>query len=80
MALRLQDSRKGWAGADMTITKREKQILQAIADHGKYPQVAKVLEMNHDTLHEHCRRIFEKFGVWSKLDLIYKAWRVGLIQ
>lgn len=61
------------------ITRREKEVLQLIADGLTNAEVAEKLFISVATVNTHRKSLLEKFGVKNTATLIGKAIRIGLI-
>lgn len=57
----------------MTLTKREQQILELIANELTTEQIAKNLHISIPTVESHRRNMFRKLGVQSVVGLVKEA-------
>lgn len=62
------------------LTKREKEILQLIADEYTALEIAEKLQITTSTIETHRRNIFKKVGVKSSIGLIKEAMKLGWIE
>jgi DNA-binding NarL/FixJ family response regulator len=69
----------GAARGPVKLTRREKQILLAIADGRSTRELAKTLGISPLTVETHLKSIYGKLGVHSRVEAITFAWREGLI-
>jgi DNA-binding NarL/FixJ family response regulator len=63
-----------------TLSSRERDVLQRLADGHSYKTAAAALEISLDTLRFHVRNIYAKLHVNSKSDAVLKAFRQGIIR
>lgn len=61
-----------------TLTGRERQILEALADGATTAEIARELVISPATVQTHVRNILAKLGVHSKVEAVGTAWRTGL--
>jgi DNA-binding NarL/FixJ family response regulator len=61
-----------------TLTVREREILEALADGATTAGIARELAISSATVQSHVRNILTKLGVHSKVEAIGTAWRTGL--
>jgi two-component system, NarL family, nitrate/nitrite response regulator NarL len=62
------------------LTKREMQIIAAVADGESNKGIAERLSVAEDTVKHHLSNVFDKLGVFSRLELAVFAINHGLIQ
>jgi two-component system, NarL family, nitrate/nitrite response regulator NarL len=62
------------------LTRREMQIVAAVADGESNKGIAERLKVSEDTVKHHLSNIFDKLGVYSRLELAVFAINHGLIQ
>jgi len=61
-----------------SLTARETQILQALADGSATAEIARSLGISPMTVQSHVKNILAKLGVHSKVEAVTLAWRFGL--
>jgi DNA-binding NarL/FixJ family response regulator len=66
--------------ADATLTGREVQVLQLLADGKSQDRIAKELFISTKTVGTHIQRILTKLGVHSRTEAVALAFRSGLIE
>jgi DNA-binding NarL/FixJ family response regulator len=62
------------------LSKREREILQRVADGATTRQVASDLGISPHTVKTHLERIFEKLGANDRAQAVYIAFRLGLVD
>ena len=62
------------------LTRREIEVLDAVADGLSTSEIAGVLHISVNTARNHVQRILEKLGVHSRLQAVNVAARHGLLQ
>lgn len=67
-------------GPDHTLSPRELEVLQLLADGHSYKTAAAELDLSIDTLRFHVRHIYEKLHVHSKSEAVLKAFRRGILR
>lgn len=66
---------------DAPLTPTEKEVLQAIADHGfDYFKVGQALFVSRDTARTHTDCIRRKLDVTNSVDMMVAAMRLGIVQ
>jgi len=65
---------------DFCLTKREKQILQCLAEGKNNKQISACLYLSIETVKTHMKSIFRKLDAKSRLDAVMKARRHNLIK
>ncbi len=55
-----------------TLTPREQEVLQLLADGFRYKEIAGVMDISLDTVREHARRIYTKLHVSSRTEAVVK--------
>jgi len=71
------DERK--TGKNATLTKREQQVLELIAQGKTSPEIAGELNLSTSTIENHRLNLFFKLGVKNMIALLNKARQLGLI-
>lgn len=66
--------------ASITLSERERQVLQLAAKGYAYGEVAKLLGISVSTVASYTRHIYEKLQVDSRSGAVYEATRLGLID
>lgn len=64
----------------MTLTPREREILQLIAEGLTNKEIAKELDISHNTVHVHRRNIMDKLDIHKQADLIRYALKEGISE
>lgn len=67
------------ASRQADLTPRELEILGCLAAGGKTSDIAARLHISRTTLYNHVQRIYRKFDVHGRVELIRKAERAGLV-
>ncbi len=62
------------------LTRREREILQIIAEGLSTKQIAQKLDISSNTAHVHTNNIMQKLNIHSRTDLVRFALREGIIQ
>jgi DNA-binding NarL/FixJ family response regulator len=78
----IEEARLGEAGAPQTapLSKREREILQKIANGATTKEVASDLGISPHTVKTHLERIFEKLGANDRAQAVAIAIRTGLVH
>ncbi len=63
-----------------TLSKRERQVLEFIADEKTSSEIAQILNLSQSTVENHRVSLFFKFSVKNVAGLVRKAIQLGLIQ
>jgi DNA-binding CsgD family transcriptional regulator len=63
-----------------SLSDREIEILQAIADGKPTSEMAEALEITENTVRSHVKNILSKLDVHSKAEAVMKGVRLGLIE
>ncbi len=63
-----------------TLSKRERQVLEFIADEKTSAEIAHILNLSQSTVENHRVSLFFKFSVKNAAGLVRKAIQLGLIQ
>ena len=63
-----------------TLTRRELEVLDAVADGMSTTEIAAVLHISVNTTRNHVQRILEKLDVHSRMQAVNEAVRRGLLQ
>ena len=63
-----------------TLTPRERQVLEMVAQGMNNKQISTELELSHKTVARHRERIMSKLGMHSRTELVKFAIRTGLIS
>lgn len=81
IAARLVDALRGNAAqaGDVTLTKRESQVLNLAARGYSYPQIAQVTGIAVSTVYSYARKIYEKLHVHSLTQALFEARNHGLL-
>jgi DNA-binding NarL/FixJ family response regulator len=66
--------------ASISLSERERQVLQLAAKGYAYAEVAKLLGIGVSTVASYTRHIYEKLQVGSRSGAVYEATRLGLID
>lgn len=64
---------------DETLSEREKEVVNRLAEGDNYRQIAETLFLSVDTVRHHIRNIYKKLHVHSQSEAVAKAIRKGLI-
>lgn len=62
------------------LTERERQVLKAISDGKRLPQIASELYLGVTTVKTHVQHLYEKLGVSDRAAAVAEAMRRGLIE
>ncbi len=73
---RLRDLHRG--GASLSV--REREVIQALADGCNVPTIAERLHLSQHTVRNHIRRSMQKLGVRRQLDAVLAAAQAGMIE
>ncbi len=65
---------------DYNLSKREKEILQLLADGKSYKMIAANLFVAYETIHSHTKRIYQKLHVSSVAEALGLAFRNNIIS
>jgi two-component system, NarL family, nitrate/nitrite response regulator NarL len=76
----IEAPRTNGASNRFKLTKREMQIIAAVADGESNKGIAVRLSVAEDTVKHHLSNVFDKLGVFSRLELAVFAINHGLIQ
>ena len=77
----IEEARLGKAASDTTpLSKREREILQRVADGATTKQVATDLGISPHTVKTHLERIFEKLGANDRAQAVAIAIRMGVVH
>jgi two-component system nitrate/nitrite response regulator NarL len=77
----IEEVRLGEAASDTTpLSKREREILQRVADGATTKQVATDLGISPHTVKTHLERIFEKLGANDRAQAVAIAIRTGIVH
>jgi DNA-binding NarL/FixJ family response regulator len=77
----IEEVRMGDASSDTTpLSKREREILQRVADGATTKQVASDLGISPHTVKTHLERIFEKLGANDRAQAVAIAIRTGIVH
>jgi DNA-binding NarL/FixJ family response regulator len=66
-------------GEDISLTKREREVLTGLVDGNSYKAIANVLDISIDTVKFHFRNIYKKLHVHSQSEAVAKAIKEKLI-
>ena len=64
---------------DSCLTKRERQILNCLAEGKVNKEISACLYLSVETVKTHLKNIFAKLNAKSRLDAVMKARKIGLI-
>ena len=67
------------ASQDFGLTRREREVLQLVADGRTDQEIAAVLGVSTFTINKHVRAILVKMGAASRTEAAVRAFKVGLI-
>jgi two-component system response regulator NreC len=67
-------------GAEKDLSKRERQVLELVADGKTTPQISELLGIRPKTVARHRERIMNKLNIHSAAELVKFAIRQGIIQ
>lgn len=62
------------------LTRREREVLQALSEGLSKKEIAKKLKIAVETEHTHMTNIFDKLGVHSRLEALLFAVRTGVVE
>jgi LuxR family maltose regulon positive regulatory protein len=62
------------------MTAREQGVLDYMATHLSYPEIAAELYVSTNTVKSHCKAIFRKLAVSKRSDAVARARAYGLIS
>lgn len=68
------------SGPSRTLTRREKEILQLLADGRAVKQIAKALSLRPSTVRNHVQSTLSKLGAHSQLEAVALAARAGIVR
>lgn len=63
----------------ITLTAREREVLQLVIEGRTDPEIASVLAIKVPTVHNHTQHILEKLGVHDRHEAVRRARRRGLV-
>lgn len=75
----VQENGEG-TGEDEILSKREKQVLELVAEGKTTPQISEILEISPKTVARHRERIMNKLNLHSAAELVKFAIRKGIIE
>ncbi len=78
--LRQVQAQQAEAPSSTGLTRRELQVLGALAQGATSAEIAAQLKMSPNTVRTHVQNILAKLGVHSKLEAVTKALREGLVK
>jgi DNA-binding CsgD family transcriptional regulator len=64
----------------MSLTSREKQVLQLAVTGASQKQIADSLGIAHNTVRTHIRHIYDKSGMGNRVELVHWAQKNGLLH
>jgi DNA-binding NarL/FixJ family response regulator len=67
-------------GPGASLTRREREVLQGIADGRSVAELAADLHLSQHTVRNHIRRAMSSLGVRRRLDAVMAAARAGVIE
>ena len=65
---------------ERTVTKREEEVLQLIADGCSTPEVADRLYISQKTVKNHLASIYQKLDARDRTQAVLQAVRMGIVQ
>ena len=65
---------------ERTVTKREEEVLQLIADGCSTPEVAERLYISQKTVKNHLASIYQKLDARDRTQAVLQAVRMGIVQ
>jgi len=80
LARLLPGMREGAADGTTSLTARELEVLQLLADGVSNQSIAERLFISNHTVRNHVQRVLTKLGVHSKLEAVAAATRIGLVR
>lgn len=75
----LEDARRGPVADDSTLTEREREVLELVAEGFANREVAERLGISTRTAQKHVENLFRKVGAHDRTELVTKAFRRGLL-
>ena len=63
-----------------SLSVREREVIQALADGCNVPTIAERLHLSQHTVRNHIRRSMQKLGVRRQLDAVLAAAQAGMIE
>jgi DNA-binding NarL/FixJ family response regulator len=67
-------------GATPTLTPREREVLDLMAQGATNREIAAALHLSPHTIHEHTSGLYRKLGARNRADAVQRASRLGLID
>lgn len=64
----------------MSLTAREKQVLQLAVTGATQKEIAETLGIAHNTVRTHVRHIYDKSGMGNRVELVHWAQKHGLLS
>jgi DNA-binding CsgD family transcriptional regulator len=64
----------------MSLTAREKQVLQLAVTGATQKEIAVILGIAHNTVRTHVRHIYDKSGMGNRVELVHWAQKHGLVS
>jgi DNA-binding NarL/FixJ family response regulator len=64
---------------DVTLSEREREVLQLVSKGYRVPEIAAILAISHHTVSSHIKNIYTKLEVSSRGEAVYEASRLRLI-
>jgi DNA-binding NarL/FixJ family response regulator len=64
----------------VTLTPREKEVLELIARGYSYAEIAQLGDVTHHTVQGHVKNLYGKLAVHSRSEAVFEASRLGLID
>jgi DNA-binding NarL/FixJ family response regulator len=77
---RLLHSRRSPAAGSHSVSEREREVLQLLADGRTVTDIAVCLRLSTHTVRNHIRRAMKHLGVHSRLDAVVAAARAGILS
>lgn len=72
-------ARLNWPGAHLGLSRREAEVLQAVARGASVNEVGAELGVGRETVRTHLQQVYRKLGVNHRAAAVALAWREGLV-
>lgn len=76
----LRERRRRAEAVEGRLTRREREVLQALARGGSNVDIARALGIAPETVQSHIRNLLSKLAVHSRLEAVVTALRLGLVE
>ena len=73
-------ARLPWRGAHLGLSRRESDVLQAVANGASVNEAGESLGVGRETVRTHLQQIYRKLGVNDRAGAVVVAWREGLVD